>query len=303
MLTFGEKERVCESLFDANGPFWHVYTDGSVQQDMFCCEDEFREGMMALAVCAVLSDDVELVTFELMHNHVHLIMRGMREGCLGFFKDFKQRLQRVQRRWGRTVDLSGFNAKILEIETLRDLRNEIVYANRNAYVANPNYTPFSYPWGGGWAYFSPVIDLLPAMSIQQMGYTRARELTHYRDVGALASLKFVGDVPFIPSFCRVDLGQGMFQDARGYFSLLSRNAEAYSQIALRLKDSVFLTDDEMFVVAGRCAEECYSSKLRLLTPEQRIGLARKLHYEYNASNVQLRRILGLEMAVLNELFP
>ena len=168
MLTFGEKERVCESLFDANGPFWHVYTDGSVQQDMFCCEDEFREGMMALAVCAVLSDDVELVTFELMHNHVHLIMRGMREGCLGFFKDFKQRLQRVQRRWGRTVDLSGFNAKILEIETLRDLRNEIVYANRNAYVANPNYTPFSYPWGGGWAYFSPVIDLLPAMSIQQM---------------------------------------------------------------------------------------------------------------------------------------
>ena len=303
MMTFGEKERLCEDLFAANGPFWHVYTDGSLQTDIFSNENEFREGMMALAVCAVLFGKAQLVTFELMNNHVHFIMSGTGEGCLEFFGYFRQRLLRVLKRLGKAVDLSVFNAKILPIETLRDLRNEIVYTNRNAFVANHNYTPFSYPWGGGWAYFSPVIGLLSVMSPQQIGYTKVRELTHFRDVNALAALRFVGDVPFIPSFCRVDIGQGMFQNARSYFHLLSRNAEAYSQIAMRLKDSVFLTDDEMFVVAARCAEKMYSNKLRMLTPEQRIELARRLHYDYNASNSQLRRILGLDVSVLNELFP
>ena len=170
-------------------------------------------------------------------------------------------------------------------------------------MANRNFTPFSYPWGGGWAYFSPVVDMLPTITVKEAGYTKARKLTHFRDAAAIATLMFVGDIPFIPSFCRVDIGQSMFQDARSYFHALSRNAEAYSQIASRLKDTVFLTDDELFVVAARCAADEFSAKLRMLTPDQKIQLSRKLHYDYNASNSQLKRILNIDMSVLNELFP
>jgi hypothetical protein len=189
------------------------------------------------------------------------------------------------------------------VETLQALRNEIIYANRNAYVANNNYTPFSYPWGGGWAYFSPVIYKLPIKSVKEVGVNKVRKLTHYRHVSDLAALKFVSDVPFIPSFCRVDIGEQMFHDARSYFHSLTRNVEAFSQIASRLKDSVFLTDDEMFVVAARCASEMFSAKLNTLTPDQKIQLARKLHFDYNASNQSLRRVLKLEISILNEMFP
>lgn len=303
MMTFAEKERVCERAFDENGPFWHVYTDGSIMIDLFSSDEEKKEGMIALAVCSVLFREVDLVTFELMHNHVHLIMRGAREECLEFFDMFKRRLKRVFQRLGRAIDWDRFEAQILEIETLKALRNEIIYVNRNAYVANHRYTPFSYPWGGGWAYFNPVIELLPIKSVCEMGARRVRELTRFREVDQIRDLKFVGDVPYIPSFCRIDVGQSVFQDARSYFHALSRNAEAYSQIASRLKDSVFLTDDEMFVVAARCAESEFSTMLRVLTPDQKIQLARKLHYNYNASNGQLRRILSLDIAVINELFP
>ena len=76
MMIFADKERECEKIFDANGPFWHLYTDGSVMVDLFGCDEDFREGMIALAVCAVLFGEAELVTFELMNNHVHLVMRG-----------------------------------------------------------------------------------------------------------------------------------------------------------------------------------------------------------------------------------
>ena len=148
-----------------------------------------------------------------------------------------------------------------------------------------------------------MIYQLPVKDIAEIKVSRVRELTHYRDINDLARLKFVGDVPFIPSFCRVDIGQSMFHSARSYFGLLTRNAEAFSQIASRLKDSVFLTDDEMFLVAVKTSEDRFSTKIALLTPEQKIQLARILHFDYNASNNQLRRILKLEMNVLNELFP
>ena len=38
-LSFSEKERICESIFIANGPYWHVYTDGTKMQNIFCSED------------------------------------------------------------------------------------------------------------------------------------------------------------------------------------------------------------------------------------------------------------------------
>ena len=303
MLTFAEKERVCEFAFQTEGPFWHLYTDGTRMHDIFCCEDEFKQGMTALAVCVVLSSSVEMITFELMNNHIHWIMRGSRAGCLELFSRFRLRLKRLCRQWERVLDWNVFEPHILEIDSLKALRNEIIYVNRNAYVADYRYTPFSYPWGGGWAYFSPLTGQLPAVSLQDLGSRRVRELTHYREVEELAALKFVGDVPFIPSFCRIDIGERLFQNARSYFYLLTRNAEAFSQIASRLKDAVFLTDDEMFVVATRLASEMFSERLTMLTPEQKIQLARKFHFDYNATNRQLRRMLRLDPALINGLFP
>ena len=303
MMRFGEKETICERVFEDNGPFWHLYTDGSVMEDIFADDEQMREGMIQLAVCATLCSKVGIITFELMHNHAHLIMRGAMEDCMILFEMFRRRLKRWSHRIGRCVDWDSFKAQILRIETLKDLRNEIVYVNRNAYVANRKYTPFSYPWGGGWAYFTPVIDLLPVMSVREIGARKVRELTHYRCVEDISSLQFVGDVPFVPSFCRVDIGQSVFQDARSYFHSLTRNSEAFSQIASRLKDSIFLTDDEIFMIAARYAEATYAQKLSILTPDQKLQLARKLHFEYNATNQQLRRILKLDITVLNELFP
>lgn len=303
MKTFSEKERACEIAFEECGPFWHLYTDGTEMGDIFSSEEDFKLGMTLLAVCAIVSPKTGLITFELMSNHVHWIMLGEREDCLELFDTYKKRLKRLFTKMGRVVDWHRFQPYILEIETLRALRNEIIYANRNAYVANYKYTPFSYPWGGGWAYFSPVVYMLPVKSIREVGYNRVRELTHYRDVTNLSPLKFIGEVPFIPSFCRIDIGERMFQDPRSYFHMLTRNAEAFSQIASRLKDTVFLTDDEMFVVAARCAAEMFSAKLGLLTPDQRVQLARKLHFDYNATNHQLRRVLKLDISVLNEIFP
>ena len=91
MMTFNERERVCQRVFDENGPFWHLYTDGTVMQDIFCNDDEKKRGVMALAVEVLLFGKVKIITFEIMSNHVHMIMSGTGEHCLELFERYKGR--------------------------------------------------------------------------------------------------------------------------------------------------------------------------------------------------------------------
>ena len=82
MLTFAEKERTCEIVFEKSGPFWHLYTDGRGMEDFLCTEEDFKIAMTALAVAAVLFKKVRIITFELMSNHIHMILNGESEHCL-----------------------------------------------------------------------------------------------------------------------------------------------------------------------------------------------------------------------------
>lgn len=303
-LNFSEKERFCENEFMLNGPYWHVYTDGTKMQNIFCSDDDFNLGMWMLASVTCIVTGCRLITFELMSNHLHLIMSGHKERCLKFFEVLAVRLKRVITRKGNLLNWNRFCADIHPIETLQALRNEIIYVNRNAYVANDAYTPDSYPWGGGCAFFNAWLKDLEPVPLSRMKINVQRELLHTRDIERFAGLKLSGMRAYIPSFCEIGLGESMFRDPRSYFNALTRNAEAFSQIAARLKDSVFLTDDELFYVVNSYISKEYDiGKVSLLNPEQRIETARYLHFNYNATNQQIRRILKLELSVIEELFP
>jgi len=193
---------------------------------------------------------------------------------------------------------------ILPIESLQALRNEIIYANRNAFVANPAYTPDSYPWGGGCVYFSPWLKHLNTSPFGGLPILTQRALLHTRDISPYADLRVISLMPFIPSFCDISLGESMFRDARSYFNSLTRNAEAFSQIASRLKDSIFLTDDELYsVICSHISKEYSVKSPSQLSSRQKIDTARHMHFGYNASNQQLRRMLRMDLAILEEMFP
>lgn len=303
-LSFSEKERICESIFIVNGPYWHVYTDGTKMQNIFCCNEDFKAGMWSLATSLHLSKEVRALTFELMTNHVHLILAGHRENCVKAFDLFAVRLKMAFPKRQRAIDWSQFKMGILPIESLQSLRNEIIYANRNAYVANPAYTPYSYLWGGGCAYFCPWIEFLNTSLLGELPILDQRALLHTKNIASLADLREVNSMPFIPSFCDVKLGESMFRDARSYFNSLTRNSEAFSLIAARLKDSIFLTDEELYTLLCSYIKKEYLVKTAAeLTVQQRIDTARYMHFNYNASNQQLRRMLRIDNAILEELFP
>lgn len=303
-LSFSEKERICESIFVSNGPYWHLYTDGTRMQNIFCCEEDFKIGMWCLAASLHLCKDVRALTFELMTNHIHLILSGTQNDCTKVYELFAGRLKNIFAKTDRAIDWSQFKMEIIPIETLQALRNEIIYVNRNAFVANPTYTPYSYPWGGGCAYFNLWHQHLKMSRLAEMAVLRQRELLHTRYVAPFSNLIEVGTMPFIPSFCDIRLGESMFRDARSYFNSLTRNAETFSQIASRLKDAIFMTDEELYFALCSHINKEYSIKTPSeLSAQQKIDTARYMHFSYNASNQQLRRMLRMNQTILEELFP
>ena len=273
-------------------------------QNIFCNEEDFIIGMWCLAAARHLCKSVRVITFELMGNHVHLILAGTKEDCIKVFDLFAARLKKAFPRRQHAIDWSKFKMDILPIESLQALRNEIIYTNRNAFVANPEYTPDSYPWGGGCAYFCPWLKHLATTPLGELPILTQRALLHTKKIAPLADLRVIGSIPFIPSFCDIQLGESMFRDARSYFNSLTRNAEAFSQTASRLKDTIFLTDDELYSVICSYISKEYSVKIpSQLSAQQKIVTARHLHFHYNATNQQLRRMLRLDLSILEELFP
>ena len=273
-------------------------------QNIFCCDKDFMTGMWCLAAGVHLCKGVVMLTFELMANHVHLILAGKQEDCIKAFDLFAARLKKAFPKRERAIDWSQFRMDMLQIESLHALRNEIIYVNRNAFVANPAYTPDSYPWGGGCTYFCPWLQHLKPASFAELPILTQRGILHTRDIAPFADLKEIDSMPFIPSFCDISLGESMFRDARSYFNSLTRNAEAFSQIASRLKDTIFLTDEELYAVICSYISKEYSVKTTSqLSTQQKIDTARRMHFDYNATNQQLRRMLRMDLSILEELFP
>ena len=96
----------------------------------------------------------------------------------------------------------------------------------------------------------------------------------------------------------------MFRDAHQYFSMLTKNVEAYSELACELDDSEFLTDSELFAQLAKLLRTSYGvANVQELTKSQLVDAANKLHYDYHASNGQLRRLLGITQYEADSLFP
>ena len=293
-----------EALFNANAPFWHLCTPGDAVEIIFTNDDEFRHGVTILAICLLEFPGLKIYSFQLMNNHIHIILSGPEDDCYSLFERFKRRLLIYLSNSGRTVDMSGFKAKALSINDLKALRSEIIYTHRNGYVVHPEDTPYSYRWGSNLYYFSAARDYFRFEPYLSLTYRAKRDLTSSRVV-EFPDDYLVCDGMISPvSFCSISEGERYFKSGHQYFSLLSKNFEAYSQVAKTLGDKVFMTDDELYSAAKLECKKRYSAGNPLeLSGDAKIELARILHNGYNASNRQLKSILKLPPAVLNELFP
>lgn len=294
-VKFYFREQECSDVFNRLGPVFNANTPES-HPIVFKSREDYMAGMSILAASAKMYSHVRIFSFQLMSNHLHLVIAGDERYIMDFFAYFKLRLGK---HFEGNVDLSAFDLKLFPVETLSYLRNAIVYANRNGFVVNDDVTPFSYPWGTSQFFFQPVAVRYAHAFGKSMPVVWWRQLMHTRAVNAYCSMKVVDGYASPLEFCDIKTAESVFRDAKQYFYLISRKVEAYSEVARTLGESIFYNDNDLFLSARKVAMEQFGSNdLVTLPANQKIDLAKHLHFNYNASDKQLQRLLKMDLEIL-----
>lgn len=247
---------------------------------------------------------VRIITFELMSNHVHFVLWGQESDCVNFFGTLRKLFKDYFKRNRPEVHLDTFSAKPIAIPDLEALRTQIAYTNRNNFVVDPNQTPFSYPYGANSFFFSPVAKRFHDCTFSNLTIRQKRKMFHRHDVTLPGDYKVIENYISPDSFCWISTGEKMFRDARHYFHKLAKNVESYKEMADLLGDTIYYTDDELIsIIYGICTKQYGGQKPTLLERKEKIELARKLHFDYNADNAKISRLINLPKEVIKELFP
>ena len=114
--------------------WYHFVTDKTVW--LFHNQEEFVFGMNTISLCYLLFH-VRIVRFELMGNHVHIVLEGTGAACLKVFFYIRKRL-------GLDLDF-----QLIPIKDEEHLATVILYVDRNPYETDLNVLPGGYPWGTG----------------------------------------------------------------------------------------------------------------------------------------------------------
>lgn len=304
-LSFANKESYCRYLFDQNGPYWHIATPGNLTEILFTTPEEYGFGVTLAALCA-LESGIKVYAFEVMSNHLHEIVGSTSpELCVSNMQRYSQKLKRWATSRGKKLSLPpSFVCDPLPLDNLQSLRNSIVYTHRNKYVADSSQTPFSYPYGSGILYFGPGVNSLRSEKYNDLPYNEKRRITNSRILTLPDSYTVRNGCISPESFCEWRNGMAFFRDAHQYFNMLTKNYEAYAEFSSLLGDAACLTDEEMYSLAFSLAKKKFNaSNLSQLSEAGKAELSRTMHFDYHASNGQLRRILKMDPHTLDAMFP
>lgn len=320
MSTFTEKQRKCEAAFNNESPYYHAYTSGKETPIIFTSKEDMAFAMNVIAQAAYHHKNIRILAFEVMNNHFHFILAGSPENICQFWRFIFKRIKRYY------PEITATRLSIKEIHDLTSLRNNIVYVNRNGYVADPDYSPFSYPWGTGQCYFLSGQAGIPFSRVRNHELRKIFRcknpdfpkgwlfINGSSDIASPADTEWNSNLyptsnlseSFITpaSYCAIRAGMSMFRDAHHYFHAVSKDVEAYSGLATEIGDYDFLTDTELFAQLSNVLQNRYgNSKVNNLTRAQKMDVARTLRYDFKSSNGQIRRLLGLTQYEVDSLFP
>lgn len=300
--SFYQIEDNCQRLFKSFGTVFHCVSPENYEI-IFVNEKDFKDGLLIFAICCKLHPSIRVFTVEFMNNHFHIIIAGDKSEVLELLDLFKSRLIKYFNNSSRFVNLNKLSFTLHPIDTLEYFRSSIAYCNRNGFVANKDYTPFSYPWGANTCYYNPSMKHYYKECRKLLTKTDLRATFHSKIADEANGLYMLNNCVCPLSFCDIESGERVFRDAKHYFYCVSRNIESYGKISSILCESIALTDEDLFYISTNLSKELFGqNKISMLSLNSRVELAKKLHYDYNAGVKQLQRILKLPGNVLDSMF-
>ena len=294
---------MCQFRFLEAGNCFHVCSQEN-HPILFHNEDEFKAAMNTVAFAALFCPGVEIFTFEIMDNHFHFALSGASTEADHFTKVLIARLSSHPSLSSSSIDIRKIRFKFHPIDSLDNLRNVIAYINRNGAVVSQNESVYTYRWGANRFFFNPeALSRFQSCGIKPTCRER-RSLFHSEQLNKDNRLVVLDGYVSPMCFCGITKAEAFFRSNRHYFFSISRNIEASKSIALGIGENIFYSDEDLFVfVKATCAKKYGCDSVSLLPKEAKVELAKELHFDYNAGNRQISRLLKIDLPVISSLFP
>ena len=291
----------CESSFAECRPCWHLFTPGDLSGVLFREREDYVYGMNLVALCVgKFWGSIRLYTFQIMSNH--FVLSGEKFQVEEFYNELYRRLRKYLALKGRISDIKGVKMNVLPIDNLSYMRNVIAYVNRNGYLIDDDSTPFSYPWGTSACFYRYEYAPDDSILLSKLTVRNKRKMFRTHQNEFPGHFRVSGDMVLPQCYVHIGTAESFYRNAHHYFNLISRRVESFSQIAEELGDRVTYTDDELYTAVYSISAKKFETSPKILTKFQKIEVAKELHYSYNASNKQIKRVLRLDESVVNELF-
>ena len=257
-------------------------------------EEDFRVAMNYVAIQAAWYPEVVVLTFILMSNHAHFVLKGSREGVVAFINRFKHRYSIYYgKKYLVKEFLRGNGLDIRQILTDNEgLEKAIAYVHMNCVAAGICAHPSQYEWGSGNSYFS-----YTKPSRRCLKELTGRELTRlmHSRCHPFPDDWILGDEGYIlpESYVDVLTVESVFRTPQRMNFFLRNSSRARKKLESDVSAPAFRDQTIVSALPDLCRSLFQKGTVAELLVEELSELARQIRFRFCSDATQIARVCGI----------
>ena len=270
--------------------YYHFCTDGWQGGKLFHNDRQYAKGMATIALISIVFK-VKICAFELMPNHLHLILQASGEQMVQIFFYITRHINAVLVKDGYPPLPDNYMFRPIPITGKDSMRHHIIYLARNAYEKG-KCTPGGHMWGSGYLAFNQLAGMIRGSFVRDLPVRVVEKM-----IGSRTKLPpdweihpVLGVLP--KSFVETRMVQEMFPSVKDYCTMMIKDYESFARISKALGEESQWSVAEVRDMAGQIISKDYPGKsLYELSGEEKCRLAVQINSDFGADPKTLSKAL------------
>lgn len=278
---------------------YHLCLDRIEGRWLFNTPQDYRLGMASIAL-AYLKFGIKVYAFELMPNHIHIILSGTGDQCVRSFSLIKRRLSEQLLKTNRSALPRDYGFKLIPIPDKDALRTQILYTVRNPYEKN-YCVPGGHMWGSGYLYFNELAQYIAGERVSKMRSSEVKRITGSNEVWPPQWVihPYLGPLP--QNYIAVNEVENLFSSVKEYLTRLVKEYEAVVKIAKTLGEDVEFSEAEVRDIVNTELRTSYPGRLfKNISQEEKCRVAVRLNEMMGLTTTQLAKALYMSDLTISQ---
>lgn len=279
--------------------YYHLCTDGKMCRRLFHSSRHFAFVVNTLAIVAI-KFDVTIYAYEIMPNHIHLLVSCTGNTCVEIFDFLMKRITSMLEEEGYEGPPENYFFMLKPVDNRAAMRSLYVYLARNPYEKGL-CLPSSYRWGTGRLAYSDITDLIEGKKVSDYSKRALSKLlrSHEELPGDWIIHPEIGVLP--QCFVNTKKFYELFPTVKKWLTMLVKDYESCLHIAQSIGEDMELSDTEVDdIVNSLVIKEFKKDGIASMTESELLRLAAILSSRYNMSPESIACSLRMSVRVITQ---